>query len=542
MSTTALNPSTPGRSLPPKAPLHEGCTMGDLILRAIHRGGDRAAFVLDDQVITYREFGDMLSRMVQFMQARGLQRGDAIATLSSNRPEAFLVNAAGYLLGLRSTWMHPLASEEDHAYLIEDSGVTHLFVDPLTFSDRAEALQRRLPGLRQLYSLGTTPDGRAPGEDALAACAGFSPGALVNQAHVDDICTLIYTGGTTGQPKGVIHTHRVQVTMVMTELTEWDWPAEVRFLAMTPITHAAGAMIVAVMSRSGTFVMSKGFDAQRFFDLVEAHRITCTFLVPTMIYVLLDHPAIDTADTSSLKTIIYGASPMAPARLAEGMRRFGPVFMQLYGQSEAPNCVTTLRRDEHDPVRHPERLASCGMPSAGVQVALLDESGQEVAEGEVGEICVRGPLVMAGYWNKPVETAQTLRNGWLHTGDLARRDAAGYLYIVDRSKDMIISGGFNVFPREVEDVLTRHPEVAAAAVIGVPDGKWGEAVKAVVVRKPGTEVSAEALMALVRDAKGVVHTPKTIDFVEALPVTGLGKPDKKALRARYWSGTQRAVN
>jgi fatty-acyl-CoA synthase len=516
--------------------------MGDLILRAIHRGGDQAAFVLDDQVITYREFGDMLSRMVQFMQARGLKRGDAIATLSSNRPEAFLVNAAGYLLGLRSTWMHPLASEDDHAYLIEDSGVTHLFVDPLSFYDRAEALKRRLPGLRQLYSLGTTPEGRALGEDALAACAGLTPGPLVSQAHVDDICTLIYTGGTTGQPKGVIHTHRVQVAMVMTELTEWDWPAEVRFLAMTPITHAAGAMIVAVMSRSGTFVMSKGFDAQRFFDLVEAHRITCTFLVPTMIYVLLDHPAIATADTSSLKTIIYGASPMAPARLAEGMRRFGPVFMQLYGQSEAPNCVTTLRRHEHDPTRHPERLASCGMPSAGVQVALLDESGQEVAEGEVGEICVRGPLVMAGYWNKPVETAQTLRDGWLHTGDLARRDAAGYLYIVDRSKDMIISGGFNVFPREVEDVLTRHPEVAAAAVIGVPDGKWGEAVKAVVVRKPGTSVSAEALMALVRDAKGVVQTPKTIDFVDALPVTGLGKPDKKALRARYWSGAQRAVN
>ena len=229
--------------------------MGDLIIRAIHRGGDRVAFALDDQTITYREFGEMLSRMVQFMQSHGLQRGDAIATLSSNRPEAFLVNAAGYLLGLRSTWMHPLASEDDHAYLIEDSGVTHLFVDPLTFTERALALKARLPGLRQLYSLGRDARGACPGEDALAGSASFSPGALVSLAHADDICTLIYTGGTTGQPKGVIHTHRVQVTMVTTELTEWDWPSEVRFLAITPITPAAGAIIVAVQNRPGTFLM-----------------------------------------------------------------------------------------------------------------------------------------------------------------------------------------------------------------------------------------------------------------------------------------------
>jgi fatty-acyl-CoA synthase len=340
----------------------------------------------------------------------------------------------------------------------------------------------------------------------------------------------------------VVHTQRVHVTMAMTELVEWDWPEEVRFLAMTPISHATGAMILAVLMRSGTFVLARGFDPRRFFELVERHRITCTFLVPTMIYVLLDHPGLAEADLSSLKTVIYGASPMSPGRLVEAMRRFGPVFMQLYGQSEAPNCISVLRRDDHDPERHPERLASCGLPVAGLQVALLDDEGREVPVGEVGEICCRGPLVMAGYWNKPEETEKAFRHGWLHTGDLARRDADGYLYIVDRSKDMIITGGFNVFPREVEDVLTRHPDVAAAAVIGVPDAKWGEAVKAVVVRRAGADVSAEALIALVRDAKGAVHSPKSVDFVDELPVTGLGKPDKKVLRARYWGGAARAVN
>ncbi|MSQ55637.1 MAG: acyl-CoA synthetase [Betaproteobacteria bacterium] len=518
--------------------MHEGCNMGELIIRAIRRGGDRPALVLDDQVITYRAYGEMLSRWIQALEARGLRKGDAIATLSANRPEALLTTAIAYLMGLRITWMHPLASEDDHAYLLEDSGVKTLFVDPEAFSARAKALKARVPGLQSLLGFGPNDFG----EDFAAVANAFAPMPLVPRAAADDICVLIYTGGTTGKPKGVIHTHRVHVTMVMYELAEWDWPDEVRFLAMTPITHAAGAMLVAVMMRSGTFVMHKGFDAQKFFALVARHRITSTFLVPTMIYVLLDHPAIGTARLESLKLIIYGAAPMAPARLIEGMRVFGPVFMQLYGQSEAPNCITVLRRIDHDPVNRPGLLASCGAPIGGNQVRLLDDHGVEVPAGEVGEICVRGPLVMSGYWNKPEETAKAIRHGWLYTGDLARADTQGYLYIVDRSKDMIISGGFNVYPREVEDVLTQHPAVAGAAVIGVPDEKWGEAVKALVVLRAGARASAEELIALVRKAKGAVQAPKSIDFVDSLPVTGLGKPDKKAIRAKYWQGQQRAIH
>ena len=288
--------------------------------------------------------------------------------------------------------------------------------------------------------------------------------------------------------------------------------------------------------------MTQGFTPQKFLHLVETHRITATFLVPTMVYVLLDSPARQGADLSSLHLIIYGASPMSPARLTEGINTFDPVFMQLYAQSEAPNTVTVLHQHEHDPVHHPERLASCGTPCVGQQVRLLDEDGHPVPDGEVGEICMRGPLVMQGYWNKPEETAVALRQGWLWTGDMARHDADGYLYIVARSKDMIISGGFNVFPREVEDVLTQHPAVAAAAVVGVPDAKWGEAVRALVVLKPGQAVAAEELISLVRERKGAVYAPKAIDFVDALPVTGLGKLDKKAIRAGFWLGQGRGVH
>jgi fatty-acyl-CoA synthase len=404
---------------------------------------------------------------------------------------------------------------------------------------RARALAQRVPGLQRLMCFGP---GDGLGEDLLAAIAAFTPGRLVAQAQADDVCVLVYTGGTTGRPKGVAHTLRVHVTMILTEMADWDWPRDLRFLALTPITHASGAMIMPVLLKSGTYAMTQGFTPEKFVHLVQVHRITATFLVPTMIYVLLDSPARQGADLSSLQLVIYGASPMSPARLSEGIKVFGPVFMQLYAQSEAPNTVTVLHQHEHDPEAHPERLASCGTPCAGVLVRLLDEAGQDVPEGEVGEICVRGPLVMDGYWNKTAETAQAFRHGWLYTGDMARRDADGYLYIVDRSKDMIISGGFNVYPREVEDVLSQHAAVSSAAVVGVPDAKWGEAVHALVVLRAGASVSAEELIALVRERKSAVYTPKSVEFVAALPVTGLGKLDKKAIRARFWQGQQRGVH
>jgi fatty-acyl-CoA synthase len=520
-------------------PLYDGCNVGDLVVSAIARGGDRVAFIADDTQWTYRQFGDRVSTTIQALQARGLKHGDAVATLSANRPEAFLITAAAYVMGLRLTWVNPTSSEDDHAYILSDSGVGTLFVDPVSFSARARALQQRVPGLQRVLGFGPS-DGL--GEDILAAAAQFTPGRLQPQASADDVCVLIYTGGTTGKPKGVVHTHRVHVTMIMTEMADWDWPSEIRFLALTPITHASGAMIMPVLLKSGTYAMTQGFTAGKFCRLVQQHRITASFLVPTMIYVLLDYPGRPAADLSSLQLIIYGASPMSPTRLIEGMQAFGPVFMQLYAQSEAPNTVTVLHQHEHDPVHHPERLASCGTPCAGTQVRLLDDDGREVPDGEVGEICVRGPIVMQGYWNKPEETAQALRNGWLYTGDMARRDAHGFLYIVDRSKDMIISGGFNVYPREVEDALSQHPAVAASAVVGVPDPKWGEAVRALVVLRPGASATADELMALVKARKGAVYTPKVIDFVDALPVTGLGKLDKKAIRAQFWQGQGRSVH
>jgi fatty-acyl-CoA synthase len=329
--------------------------------------------------------------------------------------------------------------------------------------------------------------------------------------------------------------------MTMVQLMEWDWPADTRFLICTPLSHAGAAFFIPTLLTGGAIVVLPHFDPNLVLETIEKYRITATMVVPTMLYVLLDSPKLASTDTSSLQTIYYGAAACSPVRLQEAIRRLGPIFFQYYGQAECPMAITSLRKEDHDPVDL-ARLATCGRPTPWLDVALLDDDGNRVPRGEPGEICTRGPLVMAGYWKKPQESVDALKGGWLHTGDIAREDEHGFYTIVDRKKDMIVSGGFNVFPREIEDVLAGHAAVSQCAVIGVPDEKWGEAVKAIVVLRPDGSVDSAELIALVKDAKGAHYAPKSVEFVDAIPVSPLGKPDKKALRAQYWGESGRQVN
>ncbi|ROZ68734.1 AMP-binding protein [Ramlibacter sp. WS9] len=508
---------------------HQGPSMGEIIASAFQFGGDRVAFIHGDAELSFRQCGDLISRIIQALEARGLKKGDSVATLSANRPEAYLMQAASHVAGFRITLINPNASEDDHALILETAGVRALFVDPPNFGDRARRLKARVPGLEMCFGLGPFEGF----DDLLDVAQSFEAKPLQPCANSDDECLVVFSGGTTGKPKGVSHRHGVQVTMTLLQMADWDWPKEVRYLVMSPITHGGGAFITSTLLRGGTVVTHQGFSPDRFVDLVQRHRITATFLVPTMVYALLEHPRARAADLSSLELIAYGAAPMLASRLAEAIERFGSIFMQIYGQSEVPMCITVMRRDDHDPVKYPQRLSSCGRPMFGAQLKLLDDAGREVTGDEVGEICLRGPLVTHGYIDNPEETAQAWRDGWLYTGDRARRDADGFLYIVDRSKDMVITGGFNVYPREVEDAIAGHAGVQAVAVFGLPDPKWGEAVTAAVVRRPGVVVDAAELIALVKERKGPVYAPKAIHFIDQLPVTGLGKLDKKALRAQF---------
>ncbi|WP_083473054.1 AMP-binding protein [Frankia sp. R43] len=509
----------------------------DLLIAALERGRDLPAVHLDGRVLTGAEVRDETSRYAQAYAKLGLGIGSPTAMISANRPEVLFTMGANMLTGCRSSALHPLGSVDDHAYILADAEIETLVFDP-AFARRATELARRVPSLVNLLSLGPAE----VGTDLTALAAGFAPRPLVApRVGPEDVSGITYTGGTTGRPKGVMSTYRGAATMTQIQLAEWEWPAETRFLVCTPLSHAGAAFFVPVLLRGGSLVVLPRFDPAAVLDAIEKYRITATMLVPTMLYHLLDHPKLAAADTSSLQTVFYGASAMSPTRLAEAIERFGPVFFQFYGQSECPMTISVLRRGEHD-VNRPDRLASCGRPVPWVRVALLDDDGAEVADGEPGEVCVRGPLLSAGYWRRPDQTAELFEHGWLHTGDIARRDADGFLTIVDRKKDMVVTGGFNIFPKEVEDVLCSHPAIAAAAVIGVPDDTWGEAVKAVVTLRPGAEVSAAELTALVRERKGPHHAPKSVDVVDQLPMSPVGKPDKKALRARYWSDGERRVH
>lgn len=514
--------------------VHGGATVGQLYTAALRARPGVPAVVGDDVTLSYEALARHSARIARLFAARGLARQDVVAFLVGNRAEAVAAIIAAQLAGLKAVSLHPMAAQADHAFVLEDAGVQALVVDNARFAERARALAAS----SRLQVLPLDDGEFGPG--LTRAAAEFDDAPVIPGDDPTEISKLSYTGGTTGRSKGILHTHRTTVTMLQYMLATYEWPAQVRYLVTTPISHASGSLFLPTLLRGGTIYLCDKFSPADFLRRVAEHRINLTFLVPTQIYGLLDCDGLDTADLSSLELVLYGAAPIAPVRLADALRRIGPVFGQIYGQAEAPMCISYLSPRDHDP-DHPARLRSCGKVIAGNQVRLLDTQMREVAPGEVGELCVRGPLVMEGYLNRPEEDARVFAGDWLHTGDMARCDSEGFLYLVDRAKDMIISGGFNVYPSEVEHCLALHPAIAMSAVIGVPDPKWGEAVTAVVVARPGAELTEADVIAHVTRHKGVVNAPKLVVFADALPLTALGKIDRKAIRGRYWGGQERQV-
>jgi fatty-acyl-CoA synthase len=524
-------------------PIHSG----HLTVGALKRNKDKPVLFLGDTTLTGGQLADRISQYIQAFEALGAGTGSAVGLLSLNRPEVLMIIGAGQTQGYRRTALHPLGSLDDHAYVLSDAGITSLIIDPNPmFVERALGLLEKVPSLKQILTIGPVPEALAGvATDLSAEAAKYSPRPLVAaDLPPEHIGGMAYTGGTTGKPKGVIGTVQSITTMTTIQLAEWEWPEHPKFLMCTPLSHAGAAFFVPTIVKGGEMVVLAKFDPAEVLRVIEEQKITATMLVPSMIYALMDHPDSHTRDLSSLETVYYGASAMNPGRLAEAISRFGPIFAQYYGQSEAPMVITYLAKGDHDE----NRLTSCGRPTLFCRTALLDGDGNPVPQGEVGEICVSGPLLSGGYWNLPDETSRTFHDGWMHTGDLAREDEDGFWYIVDRTKDMIVTGGFNVFPREVEDVVAEHPSVAQVCVIGTPDEKWGEAVTAVVVLRPDAPTDEESvskmtaeIQAAVKERKGSVQSPKQVIVVDSVPVTALGKPDKKSVRAQFWEGAGRAV-
>lgn len=509
--------------------------LNDLLIKALRTYHDRVLLQSwDGRSFTGAEIEGEIARYVTALEKQGVRFGQTVGLLSGNCVEVLFAQHAIGIIGGVFTPFHPMGAPFDFAHILNDADIKIVIVDPSREADifQAAKLSGRDP---LILTLGG-------GENDLVQLASHEEKTRIDMRPIDPeaITRIVYTGGTTGVPKATLASYRAMSTMFGIQLSDWQWPGEVRQLLVAPLSHAGATCFIPTIVKGGTLYVENGFDPQRVLSAIEEHRITCMLMVPTMIGALLDYPRLKDYDATSLETVFYGASPITPSRLREAIAHFGSVFFQFYGQAEAMTTVTIMRREEHD-LSSDQRLASCGRPVADAAVILVDADGNEVPDGEPGELCVRGPLVMSGYLNKPAETAEALRGGWLHTGDVALRDRDGFLRLVDRAKDMVITGGFNVYPRAVEDVLEAHPGIASASVFGVPDEHWGEiVVAAVVLRDPSTSISD--LKTYVRERKGAVQTPKRIEVLDSIPQTAVGKPDKKALRRMYSVPVEQQAN
>ena len=392
-----------------------------------------------------------------------------------------------------------------------------------------------LSGVRHIIATAAAGSGMHDYESLLSNALPDEPDTLV---ALDDIASLNYTSGTTGVLKAAILTHRNRICMAQKQLLipGMDVDRHTVIAHVSPLTHGGYTMVLPVMLRGGQGIILPGFNVEELFKTIEQKRITHLLLVPTMINMMLNHPNLKKHDLSSLRTIFYAASPMPAERIKQALEVFGSVLIQGYGCTESSALITYLAKEDHvtnDDSGRMQRIASCGVPMMTCDVRVVTETGKDAAPGEIGEICERGDDTMIGYWQDPARSAEVLKNGWLYTGDLATIDEDGYLYIVDRKSDMIISGGYNIYPSEVESILYQHPAVYEASVVGVPDDLWGEAVKAVVVLKENMNTTSEQLIEFCKNRIAGYKKPKTVDFVTDLPKNPSGKVVRRLLRERY---------
>ena len=508
-------------------------TLADMLDNNAWKYPDETAFVWGDQRISHAAFHNRARRLASALHRLGAKRQERIGILSQNSLAFQEVYGACELSGFICATVNWRLATPEMIYIIND-GAPKILLFEAAYRDAILTMRAQLTSVVHFICI----DGAGAGDFALDYAdliAAGDPAGVPLRPRPDDIAFLIYTSGTTGRPKGVMLTHAGQVAAAeILGADQRNCPAD-RLLIMMPLFHIGAKVIqLAQHWRAGMVVVQRGFDANAVLDTIAAERITVTHMAPTMVQSLLDAPAIATADTSSLRMIVYAAAPMPIPVLKRGLSLLGPVFQQQFGQTEG--IGTTLLAHQHRPDgsdRDREILASVGQVSPRVGVRIVDDDGADLPTGSVGEILLTSPGVMKGYWNNTAATLETLRDGWVHTGDVGRLDHQGFLYLVDRKKDMIISGGENIYSREVEEAVITHDAVSEVAVIGVADEKWGEAVMAVVVTKPGASTTPAAIIEHCRTLIASYKKPGHVVFVDEIIKLPSGKIDKVRLRRLY---------
>lgn len=509
-------------------------TWADIIYRNALLYPDREAFLDGEKRVTYGGFNARVNRLVNALQSLGVRKGDMLGILCWNCLEVAEVYGAAMKGGFIASPYNPRLQSAELEYLVNYSGASVLFFGP-EMADTVGTLRQRLPGVKHYITIeGTGPDA-AEYNELLGNAPESEPEIIPEE---DAPLYIIYTSGTTGVPRGALYTHRHAFEDSRTLVINMSIQPEDRHVQISPLFHIAGNSVFRAFLYSGACnAMVKSFDPAATLRTIQEEKITHMMMVPTHLIAMLSLPEVRDYDISSMKMMWYGASPMPVEVLKRGMETFGRIFAQGYGQTESGPAISHLSKQDHDvlnlPAESQKKLASTGRPDVGVQVRIVDEENSDVPTGEVGEITVRSRHIMGGYWQKPEDTKQTIIDGWLHTGDMGYCDPEGYIYIVDRKKDVIISGGENVYPREVEEILYRHPAVHEATVIGIPDDYWVEKVHAVVVPRKDGELSEKELIAFCKARLAGYKCPKSVEFAESLPKTSTGKIMKRELREKY---------
>jgi long-chain acyl-CoA synthetase len=496
---------------------------------------DQEAFVYGSQRITFSEFNARVNSLIHALQAMGAKKGDVIGILSWSCLGFVEVYGAAMKGGFIASPFNPRLKDRELEYIINYSEANSLFVGP-ELMEMANQLRPHLPNVKNFISLEASVPNMMYHRDLVTTYSRAEPDVQVDE---DDLACIIYTSGTTGLPRGALYTQRRFIDDSKTLVVDMGLQPRHRRVQITPLFHIAGnTHFRSSLYIGGCNIIMKFFDPAATLQIIQDERATHMDIVPTHLAAMLNVPDFNKYDISSMQFLWYGGSPMPLEVLKKGMKVFGPIVAQGYGQSETGPAISHLSREDHNVLDRPEKeqkkLTSAGRPDIGVQVRIVDEKGNDVEPGEVGEITVRSKHMMVEYWHQPEETSKTIINGWVHTGDMGYYDNEGYIYIKDRKKDMIISGGENVYPREVEEVLYQHPAVLEAAVIGIPDPYWVEKVHAVVEIRKGVSTTADEIIAFCKKRIAGYKVPKDIEFIDSLPKNPAGKILKRELREKYW--------